>query len=179
MIRGASDRGWKGAAGRRSSAWPALHDREQDPDRRTGRAAEHLSRVVSTAVQTLKRLPNSLRLLIVFAIQPDKPATARWRPLSAASARWRWKVREQIALARDEDPHSATSDQLARFALATFDVAFLASQTDPGITLELLLEALASALVAARRQRSPNGRTRPATHRRRTRSVRSTNRHDP
>ena len=104
MIRGASDRGWKGAAGRRSSAWPALHDREQDPDRRTGRAAEHLSRVVSTAVQTLKRLPNSLRLLIVFAIQPHKPATARWRPLSAASARWRWKVRKQIALAPRRGP---------------------------------------------------------------------------
>ncbi len=132
-----------------------------DPDRRTGRAAEHLRRVVSTAAQTLGHHPNFLRLLTVFAIQP--PQTGHGE-VEAVVGRVRAmaleRLRKQIAVAFDDDQRSATTDQIARFALATFDGAVLASQTDPGITLQLVLEPLASALVAARRRllaKAPDG----------------------
>ena len=42
-------------------------------------------------------------------------------------------------------------DQLARFALAAIDGAFVVCQTDRGVTLEGLLLPLVPSLVAARR----------------------------
>ena len=60
-------------------------------------------------------------------------------------------LRGQIGLAFGDDPDSPATDQLARFALAAIDGAFVASQTDPEVGLEWLLEPLAPALVAARR----------------------------
>ena len=48
-------------------------------------------------------------------------------------------------------PGSPATDQFARFALAAIDGAFVASQTDRGVTLEGLLQPLAPSLVAARR----------------------------
>jgi hypothetical protein len=66
------------------------------------------------------------------------------------------RLREQIALAFGDDPRSATIDRLARFALAAFDGAFVASQTDAGGALE----PLAPALVAARRSLQSNARRR-------------------
>jgi hypothetical protein len=46
---------------------------------------------------------------------------------------------------------SRATDELARFALAAIDGAFVASQTDRGVTLERLPRPLAPALVASRR----------------------------
>jgi hypothetical protein len=60
-------------------------------------------------------------------------------------------LRAQVALAFGDDPRSAATDQLARFALAAIDGAFVACQTDRGVTLERLLRPLAPALVACRR----------------------------
>jgi hypothetical protein len=48
------------------------------------------------------------------------------------------------------DPQSPVTGQLARFALAAIDGAFVASQTDRGATLEQLLLPLAPSLVASR-----------------------------
>ena len=62
------------------------------------------------------------------------------------------RLRKQIGIAFDDEPQAATTHQLARFALAAFDGAFLASQADAGITLDQVLEPLAPALVAARRR---------------------------
>jgi AcrR family transcriptional regulator len=121
-------------------------------DRRIGRTAEHLVRVSSAAVETLERHPNFLRLLIVFAAQPPAGADGE---IQAVVGRVRraalQRLRRQVAIAFDDDERSATTDQLARFALATLDGAFLASQADPSVTLRRLLEPLPSALVAARR----------------------------
>jgi AcrR family transcriptional regulator len=123
-----------------------------DPDRRVGPAAEHLRQLVETVITTLERHPSFLRLLIVFAIQPprsnagDVDAVVR-RVREIALAR----LRKQISIAFDDDPRSAGSEQLARFALAAFDGAFLAWQTDPGATLGRLLAPLPAALIAARR----------------------------
>ena len=123
-----------------------------EPDRPVGRPAEHLARVVSAAVRTLSDHPDFLRLLIVFATQPSRTGDGevqvvvdRVREMALR------RLRRQIAVAFDDDPRSSTTDQLARFALAAFDGAFVATQADPAVTLELLLEPLAPALVAARR----------------------------
>jgi AcrR family transcriptional regulator len=128
-------------------------------DRRSGRPSQHLTRVISTAVQTLERHPDFLRLLIVFAAQPPAAdpggvteVVGRIRDVALA------RLREQISIAFGDDPRAASTDQLARFALATLDGAFVASQADPTVTLERLLEPLAPALVAARRALRPRAR---------------------
>jgi AcrR family transcriptional regulator len=124
-----------------------------DPDKRAGSPTQHFSQIVSTAVGRLKEHPHFLRLLIVFAIQPPRSANGE---IAAVVGRVRemalQRLRKQIAVAFGDDPHSATTDQLARFALAAFDGAFLASQTDSGVVLDQVLAPLASALVAARRR---------------------------
>ena len=60
-------------------------------------------------------------------------------------------LRAQIAAAFGDDPGSPVTDQLARFALAAFDGAFVACQADRGVTLDRLLQPLAPALAASRR----------------------------
>ena len=124
-----------------------------EADRRVGRAGEHLRRVVVTVVQALERHPNFLRLLVAFAVQPSGAGNGQ---IDAVVGRVRevalTRLRKQIALAFQDDPRSATTDQLARFALAAFDGAFVASQSDRGVTLQSVLEPLATSLVAARRE---------------------------
>ena len=123
-----------------------------DLSRRPGRPAQHLARVASAATRTLGRHPNFLRMLIVFAAQPPPAGDGE---IQAVVRRVRDHalelLREQIAAAFGDDPRSPATDQLARFALAAIDGAFVASQTDRGVTLEGLLQPLAPSLVAARR----------------------------
>jgi AcrR family transcriptional regulator len=135
-------------------------------DRRTGRPAQHLARVISAAVGTLERHPNFLRLLLVLAAQPPAGGGGGGE-IRAVIGRIRDRalglLRRQIGLAFGDDPDSSGTDQLARFALAALDGAFVASQADPGVSLEQLLEPLAPALVAARRTtqgRAPRQKTR-------------------
>ena len=52
-------------------------------------------------------------------------------------------LRAQIATVFGDDPRSPVTDQLARFALAAIDGAFVAIQADHGATLGRLLEPLA------------------------------------
>jgi len=122
-----------------------------DLSRRSGRPAQHLARVVSAATRTLERHPSFLRLLIVFAAQP--PATADGE-IQAVVCRVREHalelLRAQIAVAFGDDSQSPVTDQLARFALAAIDGAFVASQSDRSATLEDLLQPLVPSLVASR-----------------------------
>ena len=123
-----------------------------DWDRRLGRPAQHLATVVSSGVQALERHPDFLRLLIVLAAQPPASGNGQVQEVvGRVRERARELLRTQIALAFDDDPGSRTTDQLARFALAAFDGAFIACQTDRGVTLERILEPLVPSLVAARR----------------------------
>jgi AcrR family transcriptional regulator len=125
-----------------------------DPDRRLGSSTEHLSAVMAAAIQTLERHPDFLRLMVVFAVQPPRAGAGE---VDAVVGRVREmalrQLRKQIALAVGDDPRSSNTDRLARFALAAIDGAFVASQTDPGMTLERTLEPLAPALVAAHRRK--------------------------
>jgi AcrR family transcriptional regulator len=124
-----------------------------DPDRRLGRPIEHLTAVVLAAGQGLEHHPNFLRLLVVFAVQPPGGGNSE---IDAVVDRVRelalQRLCKQIAIAFDDNPRNTTTEQLARFALAAFDGAFLASQADAGITLDQVLKPLAPALIAARRQ---------------------------
>ncbi len=91
-------------------------------------------------------------MLIVFAAQP--PAGGHGEiPAVVGSVRAvaLQRLRRQIAIAFDDDERGTTTDQLARFALATLDGAFFASQADSSIALKPVLEPLPPALVAARR----------------------------
>ena len=69
-------------------------------------------------------------------------------PGTRASAR---SPAEQIAIAFGDDPQSPAADQLARFALAAVDGAFVAGQIDRDATLERLFRPLVPSLVASRR----------------------------
>jgi AcrR family transcriptional regulator len=120
-------------------------------DRRAGRPAQHLARVIATAVGALGRHPDFLRLLIVFAAQPPAAGGDVTEVVGRIRTVALERLREQIALAFGDDPAAETTDQLARFALVAFDGAFIAAQADPSVTLERLLEPLAPALVAGRR----------------------------
>jgi AcrR family transcriptional regulator len=122
-----------------------------DLSRRPGRPAQHLARVASAATRTLERHPDFLRMLIVFAAQP--PSTGDGE-VQAVVRRVRDHalelLRGQITAAFGDDPRSPATDQLARFALAAIDGAFVACQTDRGVTLDGLLLPLVPSLVAAR-----------------------------
>ena len=122
-------------------------------ERRAGRPAEHLATVMSAAVRALERHPHFLRLLIVLAAQPAAAGAGQVQ-VQAVIGRIRGqalqRLRVQIGLAFGDDPHSLATDQLARFALAAIDGAFLACQADRGVTLGRLLRPLPAALPAAR-----------------------------
>jgi AcrR family transcriptional regulator len=123
-----------------------------DWDRRVGNPAEHLGNIVSTAVRNLGRHPNFLRLLISFAVQPPSAGSGQVEAVvERVRERALTRLRAQIALAFGDDSRSASTEELARFALASIDGAFVACQADPGVDLERLLRPLAPALVAARR----------------------------
>jgi AcrR family transcriptional regulator len=120
--------------------------------RRVGRPKEYLATVISTAAETLEHHPSFLRLLIVFAAQPSAVAgveiqdvVGRVRKLGLE------RLEREVAIAFDDDPGDATTIQLARFALAAFDGAFVATQADPSLRVSEVLAPLAPALVAARR----------------------------
>ena len=125
-----------------------------DLARRPGRPAQHLARVVSAVIGTLERHPDFLRLLIGFAAQPPAAGDGDGE-IQAVVCRIREHalgvLRAQIAAAFGDDPRSPVTDQLARFALAAFDGAFVACQTDRGAMFDLLLQPLAPSLVASRR----------------------------
>ena len=123
-----------------------------DLSRQPGRPAQHLARVASAAIHTLERHPDFLRMLIVFAAQPPAAGDGE---IQAVVRRVRdhalGLLRAQLAAAFGDDPHDPVTDQLARFALAAIDGAFVACQADRGVTLEGLLQPLVPSLVASRR----------------------------
>ena len=132
-----------------------------DPDQRAGRSAEHLRAVLTAAVEALRRHPSFLRLMVVFAVQPPGAGEGEVQAVVGRVREMALKrLRRQIGIAFGDDPRSATTDRLARFALAAFDGAFVASQADSAVTIERTLEPLAPALVAARRSLKPTARTR-------------------
>ena len=123
-----------------------------DPDRRVGPAAGAPApgrRDGGRDLGAPPELPAALDRLCDPAAAQRRGRGRRDRRARARAALDR--LRKQISIAFDDDPRAARTDQLARFALAAFDGAFVAWQTDPGATLGRLLAPLPAALAAARR----------------------------
>ena len=127
-------------------------------DRRIGSPAEHLRAVVETGAATLELHPDFLRILVVMATQPIDAGKGEVhavvnRVREAALAR----LRTQMAIAFGIDRKGRVADDLARFALAAFDGAFVAYQAHSEVTLGGLLEHLPAALIAVRRELARRG----------------------
>jgi AcrR family transcriptional regulator len=122
------------------------------PTKRLGSAKQHIEGISAVLVEALGRHPNFLRLLIVFATQPTAAGEGEVHAVvGRVRATALQLLREQLALAFGDDPADAITDQLARFALAAVDGAFVASQTDPDATLERILLPWAASISALRR----------------------------
>ena len=122
------------------------------PDRRIGSQAEHLAAVVEAVAATLERNPNFLRILVVMATQPVNAEEGDvHRVVNMVREMALERLRAQMRVVFGLDPAGAAADQLARFALAAVDGAFVACQASPRLSLSRLLEPLPAALIAARR----------------------------
>jgi AcrR family transcriptional regulator len=122
------------------------------PAARLGAPADHLRVVISTAVRVLEDHPDFLRLLVVFAVQPPSASDGEVAEVvTRVRAQALTRLRTQIAIAFGNDADDGIIDRIARFALAAFDGAFVASRSDPRVTLEGMLQPLPDAIVAVRR----------------------------
>jgi AcrR family transcriptional regulator len=122
------------------------------PTHRIGRPAEHLEAMTSVLIDVLGRHPDFLRLLVVFAAQPSTAGGGEVRTVvNRVRATALEFLREQLALAYGDDPHDPVTEQLARFALAAIDGAFVAHQADPQVKLEEVLLPFAASATAIRR----------------------------
>jgi AcrR family transcriptional regulator len=120
--------------------------------RRVGSQVEHLRAVVQASVSMLERHPDFLRILVVMAAQPVsardgevRTVVNRVRELALV------RLREQMQIVFGVERSCELADHLAHFALAAFDGAFIAHQSQPQQSLGARLEHLPEALVAIRR----------------------------
>jgi AcrR family transcriptional regulator len=110
----------------------------------------HLTLLVESVCDALQKESDFLRLVVVMAAQPpadDAPraldVVGRVREVALA------RLRHQFEIVFGMKRTSRAARDLARFALATFDGAFIASQADPKVELKQVLGPLPAALVAA------------------------------
>lgn len=128
-------------------------DELPDLDRRDGSQAEHLEALVDVVGTTLERNPDFLRLLIVMAAQPVGGGEGGdlHRVVNDIRGQALERLRRQMQLVFGFDSEDAEADQLARFALAVIDGAFVAWQANPTLSLAQLLAPLPAGLMGARR----------------------------
>jgi AcrR family transcriptional regulator len=123
-----------------------------DFDRRLGTQTEHLEALVEAVATTLERNPNFLRILVVMATQPvNADGGEVHRVVERVRAMALERLRTQMQIVFRLDRGGTDADQLARFALAAFDGAFVAHQSNPKLRLGDLLQHLPAALIAVRR----------------------------
>ena len=121
-------------------------------DRRLGSQAEHLTTLVETVASTLEQNPDFLRILVVMATQPVNADEGEvHRVVDRVREMALERLRNQMEIVFGVDRDGADADRLARFALAAFDGAFVAHQSDPAVQLGDLLGHLPAALIAVRR----------------------------
>ena len=121
-------------------------------NRRIGSQTEHMQAFISATAETLERNPDFLRILVVMAAQPTGAGEGEvHRVVNRVREMALVRLRQQMHLVFGLDPKSAGADHLARFALAAFDGAFVAQQSNPKVRLATLLEHLPAALIAVRR----------------------------
>jgi AcrR family transcriptional regulator len=121
-------------------------------ERRVGSQLEHLQMLVATIADTLERRPDFLRILVVMAAQPINAGEGEvHRVVNRVRELALVRLREQMRIVFGLDPRGGPADELARFALAAIDGAFVAHQSQPAVKLGRLVEHLPAALVAVRR----------------------------
>jgi AcrR family transcriptional regulator len=122
------------------------------PDSRQGTQAAHLRALVNLVAGALERNPNFLRILIVMATQPGDAARGEVdRVVDRVREMALERLRDQMQIVFGVDRGGPEADHLARFALAAFDGAFIATQSKPEVRLGDLLQHLPVALMAVRR----------------------------
>lgn len=116
---------------------------------RDGTPVEYLGGAIRGVAPALARNPDFLRILVVMTAQPADGESGevhsvvnRVRDVALD------RLRGMMGVAFDEDPAGPVADHLSRFALATFDGAFIAQQSSPDLDLGELLVHLPTALVA-------------------------------
>jgi AcrR family transcriptional regulator len=121
----------------------------QLPQERIGTPREHLAACVKIAGDALAEHPDFLRLLMALALQPPggdehdvRTVVRRVRETA------RTGLAAQAALAFGIRPDGRKAKELSRVALAYFDGAFIATQSDDGADLKRLLAHLPAGLVA-------------------------------
>jgi AcrR family transcriptional regulator len=123
-----------------------------DFDRRVGSQTEHLHALVETVAATLERNPDFLRILVVMATQPvNADGGEVHRVVNRVRELALEQLRTQMEIVFGLDRASQKADLLARFALAAFDGAFVARQSNPRLHLRDLVRHLPAALAAVRR----------------------------
>ena len=118
---------------------------------------EDLRALVQTVAAALERHPNFLSLLVVMATQPRTEGDGevdimvhRVREMALE------RLRAQMAITFRIDEDGQTAHELASFALAAFDGAFVSYRAHEEVTLTGALEHLPVALVAVRRDLGRN-----------------------
>lgn len=123
-----------------------------DFDRRLGSQTDHLEAVVQAVAASLERNPNFLRILVVMATQPVNAEGGEvHRVVNHVRELALEQLRGQMEIVFGLDREGEDANHLARFALAAFDGAFVANQSNPRLHLRDLLRHLPAALVAVRR----------------------------
>jgi AcrR family transcriptional regulator len=110
----------------------------------------HLAAMESATRAALEEHPDFLRLLVTLSTQPHSAGTGQ--EMQAVVDRVRDealnRLRGQIALAFGRRRNAKVVDELARFALAMIDGAFVATQADPAVKLATITRHVPTALVA-------------------------------
>ncbi len=113
-------------------------------------ALTHLGWMVDEICAALEEESDFLRLVVVTAVQP--PGETRSGALQVVD-RVRsvalQRLRGELQIALDLQPGARLARDLARFALAAFDGAFVAWQADPTVRLRQVLKFLPTAVLAA------------------------------
>jgi AcrR family transcriptional regulator len=123
-----------------------------DLDRRLGSQRAHLRALIDQVATTLARHPAFLRILVVMAAQPvDAGEGEVHRVVNRVRELALKRLRVQMQVVFGLHPASDAADHLARFALASFDGAFVAHQSRPETGIGDLLQHLPAALIAVRR----------------------------
>ena len=108
--------------------------------------------MVDTAADALEQHPDFLRILVVMATQPPDAGQADiHRIVNRVQEMALDRLRTQMEVVFAIDPGGQEADHLARFALAVFDGAFVAQQTNPERPLRIQLRHLPAALIAVQR----------------------------
>ena len=122
------------------------------PTERIGSTTDHLRVMTSALTEALERHPNFLRILLVFATQPPAAGDGKVHAVvNRVRDRARERLREQLAIAFGDDPSDPVIEQVARFAFAAIDGAFVAHQSDPKVKIEGVLAPFAPAATAIRK----------------------------